>query len=255
MSTDELVVERDGEVAVVTLNRPERRNALTESLMACLWSTMEELESAEHVAAIILTGTDPAFCAGLDLKELSTTGANVHSTVVEWPWPKMSKIVIGAVNGAAVTGGLELALNCDFLIASQLATFADTHSRVGVLPGWGLTVQLPQAVGLRRAKEMSATGNYVNAELAFNWGLVNRVVPHSDLLALSMEIAHDIASNDLVTFSALLALYEENAAGTAAEGLAREWSISRKWRDTVFLPEDVAKRTESVQMRGRSQVH
>ena len=93
-----------------------------------------------------------------------------------------SKPIIGAVNGVAVTGGLELVLNCDFLVASERARFADTHARVGVHPLWGLTVLLPQAIGIRRAREMSATGNYVDARLALEWGLVNWVHPDDRLI-------------------------------------------------------------------------
>jgi enoyl-CoA hydratase len=203
---------------------------------------------------VVLTGRDPAFCAGLDLTELSSTAENLHTTAEERPWPTMSKVVIGAVNGVAVTGGLELALACDFIVASERARFADTHARVGVLPGWGLSVLLPQAVGLRRAKEMSVTGNYVSAELAFEWGLANRVVPHDELLDAAVQLAEDVASNDLRTVSALLELYDANAAGTLAEGLDREWKASRAWRDATFSPEGVAERRDRIQQRGRSQL-
>ncbi len=140
----------------------------------------------------VLTGADQAFCADLDLQELGSTAANLSSgQPVETqghrrgaPWPVMTKPVIGAINGAAVTGGLEVALQCDFLIASERAGFADTHARVGVMPAWGLTVLLPQAIGLRRAKEMSLTGNFVGATEALALGLVNRgVVPHHGVAA------------------------------------------------------------------------
>src|SRR5439155_2773688 len=136
----------------------------------------------DAVAVIILTGTDPAFCAGLDLRELGsaegqirpdrtstgtstgTGGGGNGDVVTNSPWPPLTKPVIGAINGAAVTGGFELGLNCDFLIASERARFADTHTRVGIMPGWGLSVLLPQAIGIRRAKEMSLTGNFMTAD-------------------------------------------------------------------------------------------
>src|SRR3984957_14663804 len=108
----------------------------------------------------------------------------------------MTKPVVGAINGPAVTGGLELALQCDFLIASERARFADTHARVGVMPGWGLTVLLPQAIGLRRAKEMSLTGNYMDAAEALAVGLVNRIVTHDELLPTALALGRDIVSND-----------------------------------------------------------
>ena len=121
---------------------------------------------------MILTGADPAFCAGLDLKELGSSGGNLRAGNADGsasqpgqhgPFPPMEKPVIGAVNGVAITGGFELALNCDFLVASERARFGDTHTRVGVMPGWGLTVLLPQAIGVRRAREMSFTGNFLDA--------------------------------------------------------------------------------------------
>ena len=141
---------------------------------------------------MILTGTDPAFTAGLDLKELGTDGSNLaggtgadgsrNSDGVRGPFPTLTKPLIGAVNGVAITGGFEYALNCDFLVASEHAKFGDTHSRVGVMPGWGLTVLLPQAIGIRRAREMSFTGNFMLADEALAFGLVNHVVPHADLM-------------------------------------------------------------------------
>ena len=147
---------------------------------------LAECEADDDVDATILTGKDPAFCAGLDLTYLAgrverdaTSGTVAFP---ESPVPPHTKPIIGAVNGAAVTGGLEVALACDFLVASERARFADTHARVGVVPGWRLTVALPEAIGVRRAKEMSATGNFVDAATALNWGLVNHVVPHEELL-------------------------------------------------------------------------
>ena len=101
----------------------------------------------------------------------------------------MATPVIGAINGVAITGGFEVALACDFLVASERARFADTHARVGIMPGWGLTVALPEAIGLRRAKEMSTTGNFVDAETALAWGLVNHVVPHDELLPFARKLS------------------------------------------------------------------
>ena len=142
-------------------------------------------DANDDVDVIVLTGSDPAFCAGLDLRELGSSGDNLAggpSSDKLWgtPWPDISKPIIGAVNGAAVTGGFEIALNCDFLVASENAKFGDTHARVGLMPGWGLSVLLPQAIGVRRAREMSLTGNFMDAHEALAFGLVNRVVAHDD---------------------------------------------------------------------------
>src|SRR6202162_6104056 len=142
----DLTVETQDEVAVVTLHRPGRRHGLTSALMVDIAATMARLDADPGVGAIVLTGRDPAFCAGLDLSELATSGDNLRIDATRRPWPRLSTPVIGAVNGPAVTGGLELVLHCDFALASERAVFADTHAQVGVLPGWGLSVLLPQAV-------------------------------------------------------------------------------------------------------------
>jgi enoyl-CoA hydratase len=248
-----LTVSTDGDAAVVMLDRPERRNALTAELMTALAAAMAGLDADDSVGAIVLTGRDPAFCAGLDLAELSSTAANLRIDETGRPWPPLGKPVIGAINGPAVTGGLELVLHCDFAIASQRATFADTHTRIGVMPGWGLSVLLPQAVGLRRARQLSFTGNYVTAERALDWGLVNQVVSHERLLAEAVGLAHDIGSNDRRAVRTLRALYDENAADATAAGLAREYRLAREWRDEAFSPEVARDRRAAIIERGRRQ--
>ena len=192
---DVVLVEVADRVAVITLNRPEKRNALNRAVRRALPAAISKCDADDDVDVMILTGTDPAFCAGVDLKEFGSGEVQQGEGFAEvgerrddgrTPFrgalPAHTKPLIGAVNGVAVTGGFEVALNCDFLIASERARFADTHARVGVMPGWGLTVLLAQRIGVGRAKEMSITGNYVDAETALAWGLVNHVVPHDELL-------------------------------------------------------------------------
>ncbi|HVM08972.1 MAG TPA: enoyl-CoA hydratase [Acidimicrobiales bacterium] len=250
----------EGGVATVTLNRPERRNALNGELTRALRQTMADTDGRDDVSVIVLTGADPAFCAGVDLKELgsgrrgSVTVSGVGRSGAARPWERTVKPVIGAINGAAITGGLELALQCDFLVASERAVFADTHSRVGILPGWGLTVLLPQAVGLRRAKEMSLTGNFVSAEVALAWGLVNHVIPHDELLPFARKLAADISGNDQRSARRMLAEYDEVTSTTIAEGLEIEARIATEWNGDGSAASDVERRRQAIIERGRSQV-
>jgi enoyl-CoA hydratase len=155
------------------------------------------------------------------------------------------------VNGAAVTGGLELALACDFLVASERARFADTHARMGIMPGWGLSYALPEAVGLRRARQMSATGNFVDARTALAWGLVNDVVRHRDLLDVTLRLAADVASNDPLAVRAILATYRSQVIGAAADGI--EQAARVRWHAAGIDRAEVARRRDAVIARGRSQ--
>jgi enoyl-CoA hydratase len=249
----EVRTEIDGPVATVTLNRPERRNAISGQLLSELRKSMAELDASPDVRIIVLTGADPAFCAGLDLTELGQADSPLARAASGPVLPAISKPLIGAVNGVAVTGGLELALACDFLIASELARFADTHARMGIMPGWGLTVDLPAAVGLRRARQMSATGNFIDAPTALTWGLVNHVVPHAELMDFACRLAADAASNDPAAVQAIFATYREVADVPRAEALAVERRAHRRWHAGGIDREDVARRRDAVIERGRTQ--
>ncbi len=250
----EVDVEVTDGVATVTLNRPERRNAISSALLAALTSALTGLDQRGDVHAMVLTGADPAFCAGLDLRELERQGSALAVAVPAGrPVPELGTPLIGAVNGAAVTGGLELALHCDFLVASERAQFADTHARIGIQPGWGLTVLLPEAIGLRRAREMSGTGNFVSARTALEWGLVNHVVPHADLLGFARALAADIASNDTEAVRALYSTYRQGSLVPGGQALALEARAHAQWRGGGIDPGEVASRRGSVIERGRSQ--
>lgn len=264
---DELVlVAIDDRVATVTLNRPRQRNALSRALQRRIREVLLALDADEAVDVIILTGADPAFCAGVDLKELGGGGAADRAAARDasadlvvprddhrGPFPRVSKPVIGAINGVAVTGGLELALACDFLVASDRAQFADTHSRVGVMPGWGLTVLLPEAIGVRRAREMSITGNYIDAEQALQWGLVNHVVPHDELLATCEKLAADITTNDQAGVRQMLETYRRVVQTATDEAWAVEAEVSRRWARENLDPAAVEARRQGILERGRAQ--
>lgn len=219
-------------IATITLNRPESRNALNPELAAAFPAAIIECDQRNDVLAIILTGADPAFCAGFDLRELSTRERGTEPNPPP-PYraaiPPHTKPVIGAINGAAVTGGFEIALACDFLIASERARFADTHARVGMLPGWGLTVMLPEAIGVRRAKQLSLSGAFLDARTALDWGLVNEVVEHDQLLVRSREIAAQIAANPANAVQAVMALYDEVAELSPPQAWTLENERARVW--------------------------
>jgi len=244
-------------VGTVTMHRPEARNAFNPAMRRSLWQAFVDLEANDDVRVIVLTGSDPAFSAGLDLKVIGDEPSALLSGAAKGsssPFPERTKPLIGAVNGVAITGGFELALNCDFLIASEQARFADTHARVGVMPGWGLTPLLADAVGRTRAREISLTGNFVTAAEALQWGLVNRVVPHDLLMATVMGIARDIAGNDPLGVSQMLATY----ASQEDEALRALWQLETNgaaaFAKTATPGSEVASRRASIMERGRSQL-
>jgi Enoyl-CoA hydratase/carnithine racemase len=256
-----LLVEKpfDG-VAVVTLNRPEAMNALSRALRLALRQAMMELDGDASVKVIVLTGAgERAFTAGLDLKELSTDplgmGAANATDPADNPARALlatSKPIIGAINGVAITGGFEVALACDVLICSTNARFADTHARVGITPGWGLSQKLSRVIGPYRAKELSLTGNFLDARTAYEWGLVNRVVEPGELMETALTLARqmaDIEAEMLVTYKAMIDDGYEKSLG---EGLALEHERSMAYNAAV-TPEMVAQRRAAVQARGRSQ--
>jgi enoyl-CoA hydratase len=266
MSDDTVLVEVDGPVAVVTLNRPDARNALNRAMRKALPAALRQLDEREDIAAIVLTGADPAFCAGLDLKELAGGGDALRETGAAGgapsrgergrpgPFPDMATPVIGAINGVAITGGFEVALACDFLVASDQARFADTHARVGIMPGWGLTVLLPAAIGVRRAKELSTTGNFLDAATACTWGLVNHVVPHAELLPFCRQLGHDIASVDPVAVRRMLQTYDDGALRDGAGAWALEGEVAAAWQGRGLDPAALEASRQAVVARGRTQL-
>ncbi len=255
-----LVDKRDG-VATLTLNRPGAMNALSRALRSAIAEAFQALPDDPEIGAVILTGAgDRAFCAGLDLKELSgegvqqgdasdavASGYDAVAAMESCPLP-----IIGAINGFAITGGFELALACDVLIASTGARFADTHARVGIMPGWGLSQKLSRLIGIHRAKELSLTGNFLEAERAADWGLVNRVVAPDELLPACLALAQDMLSCDPRMVRAYKKVIDDGFASTYAEGREIETAANRANSSNVTA-ESIAERRRQVQDRGRSQ--
>ena len=238
-----VLVDVADRVATVTLNRPEARNALNSELLRALRDAMRRLADDDAVDVVILTGADPAFCAGLDLKELSGSGANLTSgDSASWNarfWPSLDKPVIGAVNGAAVTGGLEVALQCDFLVASDRAVFGDTHAKVGVIPGGGMSVLLPHRVGFAKAIQLSLTGRFLDATEALHWGLVTHVVDHDDLLPFTRSLAADVVAADRDAVRTILDEYRHHALVTAGDAWDDETTRFLDFRRRAFDPSRV----------------
>jgi len=252
-------------VATVTLNRPEARNALDRATQYALWDAIAAADANPDVRVVIITGAGPAFCAGVDLKEVGgerpptvaprergEAGPGRDASGLYRFLPVTGKPVIGAINGPAVTGGLEVALQCTFLVASERARFADTHGRVGIMPGGGMTVLLAQAVGLRKAIELSLTGNFLSAAEALRLGLVNHVVPHEELLPFTRRLAADIASCDHRSVGTLLAHYRRLAsAASLDEAHLLEGMMAQSWQPGTSLARD---RRADVTARGRAQL-
>ena len=253
-----VLVTRDDAVATVTLNRPEAMNALSRALRAELAATMRALAADDGVRAIVLTGAgERAFTAGLDLKELgadtSNLGAANATSADENPVLAIElcpQPVIGAINGVAITGGFEVAVACDILIASTHARFADTHARVGVMPGWGLSQKLSRLIGISRAKELSLTGNFLSAEAACDWGLVNRVVAPQDLLPAAQALARDIASADPAMVRAYKRLIDDGYALPFGAAMTLEQERSQAANRQVSADAVEARRI-AVMERGR----
>jgi enoyl-CoA hydratase len=254
-----ILVEKNDGIAVITLNRPESMNALSSELRSAIVGAFHEVTADRSVDVAILTGAGRAFCAGLDLKELGgETGAAadiqaVTNTDLRAAIEGFDRPLIGAINGVAITGGFEVALMCDFLIGTPNTRFADTHVRVGVVPGWGLSQKLGRWIGIGRAKEMHFTGNFLSAELAERWGLLNRVVPAEELLPVCLQLARDIRSCDQAVVHEVKRIANEGYGTTLREGLLLEQlagdDYSRKNRPETR----VAERRIAIQERGRGQ--
>src|SRR6516165_10116976 len=249
-----LIDKREG-IATVTLNRPDKLNALNRELRLAFCHAMQELRSDQDVRIVIITGAGRAFCVGLDLRELGTRASGIRDegdatfiTVIE----RMEAPVIAAVNGYALTGGFELALACDIIIASETAQFADTHARVGVMPGGGMSARLPRAVGIRKAKELSLTGNYLSARDAERMGLVNRVVPHDQLLAAAREMAMQIAGANQTIVRQMKHLYDLTTRNSLGEALRIEQETFREFNRKADLG-GLASAGDAVIARGRTQ--
>jgi enoyl-CoA hydratase len=220
-----VLFEKDNGVALITLNRPERRNAINQDLLVNLYNYIEEVAASIDIKAAVITGAGTAFCSGLDLKAITTDnlmdprgdGSDLLNV-----FGACTKPIIGAINGPTMTGGFEMALNCDFLIASDKASFADTHVKMGIHPGWGMSQLLQEAVGQRMAKQMSLTCQFISAQEALRAGLVNEVVAPDRLVPRAKEIAGVIALLNPDMLQTMKNLIEHRNGATLEGSLAYE---------------------------------
>ena len=254
-----LLVDKMEGMARVTLNRPEALNALSSALVAEICATFEALAVDDETRVVILTGAGRAFSAGVDLEELSSGKEETRAVAAGETADRLLEAfagfgnpIIGAINGYAITGGFELALMCDILIASTNAQFADTHARVGIAPGWGLSQKLSRLIGISRAKELHFTGNFLEADRAERWGLVNRVVEPDALLPVCEELAREMLSCDPRTLRTYKRVVDEGYATTFDEGMRLESRTSKDHMKGVTAA-GVAARRREVQQRGRRQ--
>ena len=193
MST--LAIDIDGHVARLTLDRPDKRNAVDEATREALKQRFAELANNAAVRVVILTGRGAAFCAGVDLGSTPTGLSDPNRPRLVDPLERFAKPIVAAINGPAYGGGLEMALACDFAYAVPEARFALTEVTLGIMPGAGGTQLLPRAVGERRAKEIILTGRPFGAQAALDWGILNRICPREELMPAALETAATICAN------------------------------------------------------------
>lgn len=232
--------ERIHTSVIVRFAHAQTRNALDRSTRAHLIDLLAELDADASVHTVIITGTDPAFTSGVDAKQLLTADYTPLPRNPAEALRAMDTPTIAAVNGACVSGGLEIALACSFIISSEHARFADTHARLGIIPGWGLSAELPTAVGVARARQMTLTGESIDARTALQWGLVNEVVPHGALMTRSLALATAVSGVDSRARSESMRLYRSGRdsalnAARAAEAVSNAgWRVDREAASESF---------------------
>lgn len=214
-------------VALLTLNRPEQYNAINHELLNQLQWNLDSLANLDHLRMINITGAGEAFCAGGDLKAFNKMQETPRSFAmfledlhaVYDSFAKLPVPVVALVNGVALGGGLELALACDFTIASENARIGDAHIRYGNMGGGGVLSRLPQQIGRQKARELVLTGRVLDAKEALSWGIVNQVVPHELLLPTALEVGAKIAatsSSAIANAKKVLHLAEQEISGLPA---------------------------------------
>jgi enoyl-CoA hydratase len=241
MAYQNITVERHGRVGLVTLNRPEVLNALSEALLRDLAEALDELEADDGIGAIVLTGSEKAFAAGADIKEMQSRSFPeifiADYLVVDGNRiDRFRKPVVAAVSGFALGGGCELAMMCDFILASETAMFGQPEVKLGVIPGLGGSQRLTRFVGKSKAMEMCLTGRMMDAEEAERAGLVSRIVPGDELVAEALKTATRIAGMSLPITMMIKEAVNRSYEVTLSEGIRFE----RRLFQSTFGTEDQA---------------
>ncbi len=238
MVHENIIVETRGRVGLVTLNRPTALNALNAALIVELSAALDAFEANEGIGCIVITGSEKAFAAGADIKEMqSKSYMDVYKGDFIESWQRVTlcrKPVIAAVAGFALGGGCELAMMCDFIIAADTAKFGQPEIRLGVMPGSGGTQRLTRFVGKSKAMEMCLTGRMMDADEAERSGLVSRVVPAAGLMAEAMKAADTIAAMSLPAVMMTKEAVNRSYETTLAEGVKFE----RRVFHSMFATED-----------------
>jgi enoyl-CoA hydratase/carnithine racemase len=240
MTATVLFEKRDG-VAYVTLNRPEKRNALDPATIEALAAAAQEVDADPDARVMILSGAGSAFSSGMDLQAFSQGDRSRPQRATAFPAMPRTKPAIAAVNGPAVAGGFELVLACDIAVAAESAVFGLSEVQRGLFAAAGGTFRLPRIAGPRLAMEMLLTGDRIDARRALDSGIVNHVVPGSELLAKAGEIAGRIAAAAPLGVAATLALARQ-ALDLPEDEL---WRLNRDARDRVFASEDALEGTRA----------
>ncbi len=238
MSFQTIIAEKNNRVAVITLNRPEALNALNGAIIAELNTALDEYEADDGIGCIVLTGSERAFAAGADIKEMEgRTLSEVMMNDFIAPWERIArcrKPVIAAVRGFALGGGCEVAMMCDFIVAGESAKFGQPEIKLGVIPGAGGTQRLTRAVGKAKAMDMCLTGRMMDAQEAERCGLVSRLVPDADVLNEAMKAAEQIAGYSLPSVMTAKESVNRAFETTLSEGVRFE----RRVFQSLFGTED-----------------
>ncbi|SFM61559.1 enoyl-CoA hydratase [Shimia aestuarii] len=239
MAFETIIVEIEDHVALIKLNRPDALNALNQTLTRELMQALEEADANDKVRCIVLTGSEKAFAAGADIKEMASMSfaevntANLFAALGDGI-QQIRKPVIAAVSGYALGGGCELAMACDFIIASDTAKFGQPEINLGVIAGIGGSQRLTRAVGKAKSMDMNLTGRFMDAEEAERAGLVSRVVPAKKLMEEALGAAQKIAEKSLLTARTAKEAVNRSFESTLAEGLLFE----RRVFHSLFATED-----------------